>query len=150
MSHRKVIVVGVDGSAASKSALRWAIAQGDNTVEAVVAAVREPAFVPATSLGVYPYAYKPEAERRRPADRQLHDVVTEVTAGVPGAPEVAEIVVASDPTVALVQASRRADLLVLGAKGHNRIADVFPGSVTAHCVRHAACPVVVIPPAAVD
>jgi nucleotide-binding universal stress UspA family protein len=149
MTHKRVIVVGVDGSPASRSALRWALAQGDNTVEAVIAAVREPAFVPATSMGVHPYAYDPAVERRH-ADRQLHEVVTEVTTGMSNAPKVAEVVVISDPAVALVQASRRADLLVIGAKGHNRIADVFPGSVTAHCVRNSACPVVVIPPAAVD
>jgi nucleotide-binding universal stress UspA family protein len=147
MSHRKIIVVGVDGSPASRSALRWAIAQGPNTVEAVMASIREPAFVPATSMGVYPYAYNPVLEHKHP-ERLLHDVVTEVVSGTPDAPEVAEIVVIGDPAAALVQASRRADLLVIGAKGHNPIADVFPGSVAAHCVRHAACPVVVIPPAA--
>jgi nucleotide-binding universal stress UspA family protein len=147
MSHRKVIVVGVDGSPASRSALRWAVAQGANTVEAVMASVREPAFVPATSMGLYPYAHNPVLEHRHP-ERLLHEVVAEVTAEEPDAPEVAEIVVVGDPAAALVQASRRADLLVVGAKGHSPIADVFPGSVAAHCVRHAACPVVVIPPAA--
>ena len=149
MSHRKVIVVGVDGSPASRSALRWAVEQGTNTVEAVLASARVPMVVPATSLGVYPYAHDPELEHQHP-ELRLHEVVTEVMAGMPDASEVAEIVVVDDPAAALVQASRRADLLVVGAKGHNPNADVFPGSVAAHCVRHAACPVVVIPPAAVD
>ncbi|HWO65041.1 MAG TPA: universal stress protein, partial [Umezawaea sp.] len=141
-------VVGVDGSPASRSALRWALAQTPSTVEAVLASTRVDAFVPATSMGVYPYAHKPEVEHDHPEQR-LHDLVTEAVADVPGAPEVAEIVVVGDPGAALVQASRRADLLVIGAKGHNPITDVFPGGVAAHCARHAACPVVVIPPAVV-
>jgi nucleotide-binding universal stress UspA family protein len=149
MEHRKVIVVGVDGSPASISALRWALAQGPSTVEAVMASARVGAFVPATSMGVYPYAHKPELERQHPEQR-LHEVVTEAVAVVADAPEIAEIVVAGDPGAALVQASRRADLLVIGAKGHNPIMDVFPGGVAAHCVRHAACPVVVMPPATVE
>jgi len=149
MTHRKIVVVGVDGSPASRAALRWAVEQGAVTVEAVLASVREPAFVPATSMGVYPYAHNPVLEHRHP-ERVLHEAVVEATADLPDAPEVAEIVVAGDPGAALVQASHRADLLVIGAKGRNTLVDVFPGSVAAHCVRHAACPVVVIPPGAVD
>jgi len=148
MEHGKVIVVGVDGSPASRSALKWALEQGPSTVEAVMASARVAAFVPATSMGVYPYAHKPEMEHQHPEHR-LHEVVTEAVADLAGTPEIAEILVVGDPGAALVQASRRADLLVIGAKGHNPVVDVFPGGVAAHCVRHAACPVVVIPPAMV-
>jgi len=149
MAHKKIIVVGVDGSPASRSALRWAVGQGTGTVEAVMATVREPAFVPATSMGVHPYATNPALEHHHPEQR-LHEVVSQVVAEVPDAPEILEIVVIGDPGAALVEASRRADLLVIGAKGHGRAAGVLPGGVAAHCVRHAACPLVVIPPAAVD
>ena len=83
MEHRKVIVVGVDGSPASRSALRWALAQTPSTVEAVLASTRVDAFVPATSMGVYPYAHKPEVEHDHPEQR-LHDLVTEAVADVPG------------------------------------------------------------------
>ncbi|MCS7484745.1 universal stress protein [Umezawaea endophytica] len=148
MEHRKVIVVGVDGSPASTAALRWALAQGPSTVEAVMASARVGGFVPAVSLGIHPYAHQPEADHRHPEQR-LHDAVTEAVTDMPDAPEVAEIVVVGDAGAALVQASLRADLLVIGAKGRDPMVDVFPGGVASHCVRHAACPVVVIPPALV-
>jgi len=34
------------------------------------------------------------------------------------------------------------DLVVMGNVGHSALADVFLGSVTAHVIRHAPCPVV--------
>ncbi len=33
------------------------------------------------------------------------------------------------------------ELIIMGNRGHSRIANVFLGSVTAHVVRHAPCPV---------
>lgn len=61
---------------------------------------------------------------------------------VSAAPDTAEITVIGDTSGALVQASGRADLLVLGSSATGE----FQGSVVAHCVQHAVCPVVVIPP----
>ncbi|MEO6090265.1 MAG: universal stress protein [Umezawaea sp.] len=60
------------------------------------------------------------------------------------APEVTEAVLLGDPAVEL----HHADLLVLGAHGHGKAAGVLLGSVVSECLRHAACPVVVIPPGA--
>jgi nucleotide-binding universal stress UspA family protein len=142
-----VIVVGVDGSPASRTALRWALEEAAHSgakVEATMAWHHEPAFVPASSLGVHPYAEIPEQQRRHPA-RELHDLVEEVRAELPGAPEVTEVTIVGDATTALVDASRQADLLVVGAHGHGPLAEVFLGSVAADCVRHSACPVVLIP-----
>jgi Universal stress protein family len=44
---------------------------------------------------------------------------------------------------ALAQAT---DLLVVGSHGHSSLVNALLGSVSAECVRHATCPVVVIPP----
>jgi hypothetical protein len=38
-----------------------------------------------------------------------------------------------------------ADLLVVGRQGHSWLAEKLLGSVSAYCVRHATCPVVIIP-----
>jgi Universal stress protein family len=36
-------------------------------------------------------------------------------------------------------------LLVVGSRGHGQVFEAVLGSVSQYCVRHAACPVVVIP-----
>ncbi|GAA1331529.1 universal stress protein [Saccharothrix algeriensis] len=143
-----MILVGVDGSPASRKALRWALEQAvrtGDTVEATMAWSREPEFVPAVSLGVHPHADSPA--RRHPA-RELHSIVEQVRATVPGAPDVAEVTITGDAGTALTRASRQADLLVVGSCGHSPLAEVFLGSVAADCVRHTACPIVVVPPEA--
>jgi nucleotide-binding universal stress UspA family protein len=141
-----MILVGVDGSPASREALRWALTQAVRTgdrVEATMAWLREPEFVAASSLGVHPHAGTPG--RRHPA-RELHGIVTEVRATVPDAPRVAEVTIVGDAATTLTQAARQADLLVIGRNGHGRLPEVLLGSVAANCLRHATCPVVVVPP----
>jgi nucleotide-binding universal stress UspA family protein len=46
----------------------------------------------------------------------------------------------------LVQAAKGADLLVVGSTTRHAMAGLVLGSVTLHCVLHAACPVLVVPP----
>jgi nucleotide-binding universal stress UspA family protein len=48
------------------------------------------------------------------------------------------------PAQALVEASREADLLVVGHQGHGGFAGMLVGSVSIHCVTGAFCPVVVV------
>jgi nucleotide-binding universal stress UspA family protein len=48
------------------------------------------------------------------------------------------------PAPVLEDASRAADLLVLGCRGHREFPGMLLGSVSMHCVLHAHCPVVVV------
>jgi nucleotide-binding universal stress UspA family protein len=45
----------------------------------------------------------------------------------------------------LVNASRDADMLVVGSRGGGGFARLLMGSVSSQVVHHASCPVVVIP-----
>jgi nucleotide-binding universal stress UspA family protein len=54
-------------------------------------------------------------------------------------------VVEGDSGPALVEAARRADLLVLGSHGHRKSYNLLVGSTSEYCLRRAHCPVVVIP-----
>ena len=54
-------------------------------------------------------------------------------------------VIEGRPADVLAGASSAADLLVLGSHGHSRVRHTVLGSVSADCIRKAACPVVVIP-----
>jgi nucleotide-binding universal stress UspA family protein len=48
------------------------------------------------------------------------------------------------PAQVLIEASQEADLLVVGRRGHRAFAGMMIGSVSLHCVAHAACQVVVV------
>ncbi|MGW4821293.1 universal stress protein [Streptomyces sp. NPDC004227] len=48
------------------------------------------------------------------------------------------------PAAVLLEASREAELLVVGNRGHGGFTEALLGSVGQHLVQHAACPVVVI------
>ncbi|GAA3465321.1 universal stress protein [Saccharothrix longispora] len=141
-----MIVVGVDGSAPSREALRWTLTRAARTgeaVEATMAWLHEPESAAATATGVHPHAG--DHRRRHPA-RELHAVVEDVRASVPGAPPVSEATVVGDTDAVLLRAARQADLLVIGSRRHHP-AEALPGGVAARCLRHAPCPVVVVPPA---
>ncbi len=60
------------------------------------------------------------------------------------------VVAPGTPSDVLVQHSGEADLLVVGSRGHSPLAGMALGSTSAHCVRHAASPVMVVRPGDAD
>jgi len=52
---------------------------------------------------------------------------------------------ASSGASALAEASKDADMVVVGTRGHNRVVGMFLGSVSNAIVHRAHCPVVVVP-----
>jgi nucleotide-binding universal stress UspA family protein len=50
----------------------------------------------------------------------------------------------------LMAAAKKADLLVVGSVGHGRLSGMLVGSVAEYCIRHASCPVAVVPLPAAD
>jgi nucleotide-binding universal stress UspA family protein len=135
------IVVGVDHSAVSVAALRWAVSEAAVSGRQVVA-LRAWTFEPVYDLGAA-VAGSPRtvAEQER---RQLDGVVAEVRAEHSGVAVRAELVEHS-AAVALEEASKTAAMLVLGSHGRGRLLKLLVGSVAEHCLREASCPVVVIP-----
>ena len=137
------IVVGVDGSETGTAALVWAAeqasAQGAD-LEAVMVWVHD-AMLDDASAG------RTMAEARQV---HLHDLETRVTAALKGRAEVSFECLAPDGDASdvLVDLSRDATMLVVGSHGTGRLRDILVGSVSGACLRHASCPVVVIPPAA--
>lgn len=79
------------------------------------------------------------------AQDTLADLVASAVADVDPAPPVSFEVVSGDPAVVLVNASRNAELVVLGSHGMSRISNPSLGSVSTACIRLGSCPVLVIP-----
>ena len=134
-----LIVVGVDGSDSSIEALRWAVAQSkltDASLE-VVSTWELP-----TSFGwapPWPDDFNPEGETKT--------ALTEILGrelGSKSGLEVRQSVIEGHPALVLVHAAKRADLLVVGSRGHGAFTGMLLGSVSEYCAAHAGCPVVVV------
>jgi nucleotide-binding universal stress UspA family protein len=137
--HERRIVVGVDGSDASKAALRWAIRQAKLTGGPVDAVTvwRSP-----SAHGWAPGPDKmPDLEGA--AKRTLIAALAEVSGLEPGV-LVCPVVTEGDVAGALLHAAEGADLLVVGSRGHGGLAATLLGSVSMRCVLHAPCPVLVL------
>jgi len=57
-------------------------------------------------------------------------------------------VVMGGPAKALIEVSHGSRMLVVGSRGRGGLAGMLLGSVSEQCVRHADCPVLVVPPRA--
>lgn len=136
----QTIVVGVDGSQQATRALRWAVdhAGPDDTL-IVTYAWHVP---PAETL---------EAPTFNPADievearKLVRDVIDEVVGDRTDAPAVETVIEHGHSGRVLIDASDKADLLVVGSRGHGGFVGLLLGSVSTYVVHHARCPVVVVP-----
>ena len=137
----KRVVVGVDGSPDSVRALKWgadyAKAQG---AELLAVSVFE---VPVVFGGPYALSGIPEPDKlEEEARTSLSEAVREALGE--GA-EVTERVEQGHPARVLVNASRAAQLVVVGSRGRGGFVGLMLGSVSQYCVTHARCPVLVMP-----
>jgi nucleotide-binding universal stress UspA family protein len=129
------VVVGIDGSASSIDAFRWAVRQAQLTgsvVEAVMA-WQYPAGV--VSAGAQDF----EAESRRALDGAIEGAFTTAPPV-----QVIRVVEEGEPAPTLVRRSKDAALLVVGSRGHGAFVGILIGSVSEYCVTHAHCPVLVL------
>jgi nucleotide-binding universal stress UspA family protein len=132
------IVVGIDGSEAATDALRWGARQAALTGSPleVIMTWEWPA-----SLGwsvPVPDDYDPESDVRQTLDAA-------VDAALADHPEITveRRVVNGHPAPVLVDASKGADLLVIGSRGHGEFVGMLLGSVSEFCTTNAHCPVLV-------
>jgi nucleotide-binding universal stress UspA family protein len=136
------IVVGVDGSAPSIEALRWAIHQAwlsGGTVDVVIA---WEFGIGAGGFGLPPASGMAGIDYAELAAKALSAAIAEVSLP-PGVP-VNQFVVEGRAGEVLLRAAQNADLLVVGHSGHGGFASALMGSVSIRCLHHASCPVVVV------
>lgn len=134
------IVVGVDGSEASKDALRWAARQAALTGSTlVVVAVWSYATMSYPTMSGYVPTVN-DLDLEGDTRMLLQQTVKEVLDGAP----VRMVVAQGHPAEVLARFSESADLLVVGSRGHGGFVGALLGSVSQHLVHTAHCPVLVI------
>jgi nucleotide-binding universal stress UspA family protein len=138
------IVVGVDGSAGSREALRWAFTEAKLRNDALEAVIvwQYPITASLPTFGAMNTPDDFEVDARSTLLAILADEGISAEAPIP----VSTLVAEGNPARALLDASEGADLLVVGSRGHGGFAGVLVGSISQQCVHHAKCPVVVVHP----
>ena len=146
------IVVGVDGSAGAAQALEWAVAEAGlrNASLHVVHAWMVPL------IDAIPDAWVIEAPTMGPTDEEVYehlsaaarkvlDEALDQARALEPEPEVVGELTEMRAAPALIAAAGDADLLVVGSRGRGGFKGLLLGSVSAQCVHHAPCPVVIVP-----
>ncbi|MFD0415562.1 universal stress protein [Streptomyces sp. NPDC127108] len=134
------LIVGVDGSPSSATALDWAVAEavrGSLALRIVHASGWEWYEGHEPSFGINRDAVRAQADR----------VLATATARVADrahAVDVTSEVLDEDPAAALVRESRRAAGVVVGSRGRGRLAGLLLGSVSLSVAARASCPVTVV------
>ena len=137
------VLVGVDGSAANQAAVGFAFAAAARRgVELVALSAAEPEWVrPAVGSAGLPVVDVDGVEHA--ARARLDDALRQWTDRYPDLP-VRRVAVPGGAARALIEASSRAGLAVVGSRGHGTLSGVFLGSVSRHLMRHADCPVAIV------
>jgi nucleotide-binding universal stress UspA family protein len=139
------IIVGVDGSSHSHRALIRAIKEAAvHHAPLTVLTVHQAVVGYSGSPVVYPED-KIETERAREAAQAETDK-TLAEVGELRPESVTVQAVHGVPTEVLIDASRDADMIVLGSRGVGGFGRLLVGSVTSQVAHHAACPVLIVPP----
>lgn len=129
------IVVGVDGSPGGTLALEWAARQAALTGATLeIHSSYRPGYVFVSDEEIREEMERVVAEAKSRIGEIAPSVKVETTTGV------------AVPAKALIDASRGADLLVVGSRGLGGFTGLLLGSVGKQCALHSHCPVVVVRP----
>ncbi len=138
------IVVGVDGSEAARTAVRWAAkeaARRGATLE-LVSAWHLPSYPGAFAVAMA--AEELIKDLVRAAEEQLRDATGVARAEAPGV-QVETRAIEGQAATVLVDVAEGAGLLVVGSRGLGGFRGLLLGSVSQQCAHHAPCPLVIIP-----
>ena len=136
-------MIGVDGSAAAKEALRYALHEASirGTRVRAVHAWSPTHALPVTGPGlVAPVDFD---SMRFEAEELLRETV-EAVAGEKAA-QVERVLVEAPAGQAIVESSHDAELIVVGRRGLGAVRSIVLGSVSSYVIQHATCPVLVMP-----
>ncbi|MBM7277419.1 universal stress protein [Gordonia rubripertincta] len=131
------VVVGVDGSATARAAARWAAR------DAVLHRSELELIASANLSADDPYVLEPLRARYERALAESRRVAEDSSRSTDPL-KITTQVVDSPPVIALLEASDRARLLVVGNRGHMAGHRVSLGTVTTALAEHCRCPLAVV------
>jgi nucleotide-binding universal stress UspA family protein len=139
------VVVGIDGSENAKKAARWAAREAGlrGTKLELVSAWQIP-------INSYAYGYgftaMSEEMLKGLAKRAEDDMAAALEEARTEAADIEMETIAARGQAAnvLLEASKGADLLVVGSRGLGGFRELLLGSVSQQCAQHATCPVVIV------
>ena len=138
------IVVGVDGSGYSDEAVRWAAREA--AMRELPLTVLQAVAIPAPAWPAAPISAELhdlyEADAQAILDDAVEIVQDTITEG--GPPDIKRQLFFYGPVPTLVDMSKDADMVVVGARGLGTVRRVLLGSVSTGLIHHAHCPVAVI------
>ena len=158
MSSQKMnlgVVVGVDGSSSSGSAIQWAAheAKMRNVPLTLVHVAVTPSWGPAPWLlsnNPLPLPADEDPALEKSTRKIIADSIKIAEDSIHGADllEIRSEIFFSVPVPTLVDLSKDAQMVVVGRRGQHRLRGVLLGSVSTGMMHHAHCPVAVIGDAA--
>ena len=138
------IIVGFDGSSHAQLALEWAMREASIHDEPLnVLTIEQIAAVGFQGMLVFPADDTFLIEARINAREAVAKAAAQLGGRVP--PSVTVQAIFGMPAAALIEASKDADLLVVGSRGVGSFARLMLGSVSSQVTHHAYCPVAVVP-----
>lgn len=142
--HDGAIVVGVDGSAHSDAALRFALTEADRRSAPVVAvtafrteSIAMPIFDPDGLAKI-------TAAERQYAEALATEAVARARAATGSTADVSVRAEAGHPADVIVHAAREAALIVVGSRGRGEVRSMLLGSISHAVLHHATRPVAVV------
>lgn len=130
-------LIGVDGSGHSRVALQWGLARAaERGAEVKLLHVADDSFLSES------VAFLSEAQQ---ASQQMLDGETEYARSLGFTGQISGTAVVGHPIAELEEASKSADLLVMGAHSGNKFAGSFFGTRAVKAAATAHCPVAVVP-----
>ena len=138
------IVVGIDSSSHSLTALEWAMREADAHHEPLTVVTVE--VVVASGWGGS-QVYGADYELRDKAQKAAEDAVAAIAQKLgDGAPESVTVkAVLGQPAEQMLEAAKDADHLILGRRGTGGLTRLSLGSVSSQVAHHASCPVTIVP-----
>jgi nucleotide-binding universal stress UspA family protein len=139
------ITVGIDGSSHSARALEWAL--NEAAIKHARLTVLTVHSVPMSGWTGNPLVLPGDADDQENARQGAEEMALKAIAQLGEARPASVTVraVTGYPAEELINASKDADLLVIGSHGAGGFAKLIMGSVSNYVVHHAHCPVVVVP-----